>query len=68
MKITVDILRKWNACKDGVRFFCRNFPNGLDLDKYTIVGDYKNWVGWLIQNSAARSFTDLDNFYLYNKE
>ena len=50
MLITKEWLDKrvW-ACDDTIKFFGRNFPNGLDLDKYEIKGDhdYKSYAGHL---------------------
>ena len=45
--ITVEELNRRGACKKAVVFFERNFPNGLDLDKYQIIGEYNGWIKWL---------------------
>ena len=59
MILTVEELNRRGACKEAVVFFERNFPNGLDLDKYEIIGDYNNWVQWL--NRSLQTKYEYDN-------
>lgn len=47
MIITADYLQKIMACNHAINFFKRNFPNGLDLNKYEIYGEYNAWSRWL---------------------
>lgn len=47
MNITKEWLKKHDACEEGVRFFERNFPNGLDTDKVTVKGDFNSFWDWL---------------------
>lgn len=52
MKITKQLLVKYNACRKGISFFERNFPkslfpDGLDLNKIRVSGDLGGYVEWL---------------------
>ena len=57
--ITVEELNRRGACKEAVVFFERNFPNGLDLDKYQIIGEYNGWIKWL--NRSLQTKYEYDN-------
>jgi hypothetical protein len=43
MFITKKLLETHNACKKGINFFNTYFPNGVDIDKIKITGDYNNY-------------------------
>ena len=47
MKITKEFLEQHGACQKGISFFEINFPDGLDLDKVEIKGDFENYWCWL---------------------
>ena len=52
MIITSELLKQFNVCSEGIFFFERNFPlslfpNGLDLSKIEIEGDYKDYFYWI---------------------
>jgi len=48
MILTAEELKKRDACKEGIDFFEINFPEGLDLDKFKIEGEYREgWVEWV---------------------
>ena len=48
MRITKKILKKLNACQDGIDFMVRNNLEGYDWDKIdAIEGDYKSFISWL---------------------
>jgi len=59
MILTVEELNRRGACKEAVVFFERNFPNGLDLDKYQIIGEYNGWIKWL--NSSLQTKFEYDD-------
>ena len=59
MIITSKFLRKHNACKDGINFFEINFPlslfpNGLDIEKIEVTGDYICCFGWIKELSECK--------------
>ena len=50
--ITLKFLKQHNACKEGIKFFENNFPeslfpNGLDISKIKITGDYNGYFRWI---------------------
>ena len=47
MIITKDLLKKGNACEEGILWFERNFKISIDLDKVVIKGDYKGYIFWI---------------------
>jgi len=52
MLLTSQFLEDRNACLNGIKFFKRNFPNGLDLSKYKIKSEvdgvpHSIWSNWL---------------------
>ena len=62
MKITVELLAKMKACKEAIDFIARNYPEGIDLDKYKINGDYNGWVEWLRNElKVKREYDSHDN-------
>ena len=48
MLITKELLKKYRACRSGIKFFENNFKE-LDTDKIKVTGDYKGFYDW-IQN------------------
>ena len=46
MIITAELLTKMEACQEAIDFIKRNYPDGIDLDKYKIKGDFNGWVAW----------------------
>ena len=54
MILTKEYLEKVNVCKDAIDFFQRNFPDGLDLDKFEILGDFNNYISWLRNSLSIR--------------
>ena len=46
MIITAELLTKMKACQESIDFIKRNYPDGIDLDKYEIKGDFNGWVDW----------------------
>jgi YD repeat-containing protein len=59
MILTKEYLQKYEACQEAIDFFERNYPEGLDLDRWTIHGDFKNWVSWL--NNCLRTTLQYDD-------
>lgn len=58
MKITTDLLRKWEACPDGYGWFIRKFPQGAEYtDVQQALRDDNRFddSGWL----AERAFSEL---------
>ncbi len=50
--ITVSFLQAHGACQEGIAFFERNFPEtlfpqGIDLSKIKVTGDYNYYFHWL---------------------
>ena len=64
MIITYKFLKQLGACKEGIKFFERNFPltlfpDGLDISKIKITGDYRNYFHWI--KYLAESEFEYDN-------
>src|SRR5262245_26889308 len=54
VKITVEILREWDACKSGFDRFCELFPDGADLKTAAegLANDgHENWAIWLYDHA-----------------
>lgn len=52
MNITSKFLKQNNACKEGIKFFERNFPEslfpeGLDISKIEVADDYNGYFDWI---------------------
>ena len=72
MKLTIELLKKLNACKEGIDFVEKNNLEGYDLSTLDeIKGDYNDFKSWL------QDFKDLKvsknkitfiNSYGYSKE
>jgi len=54
MKLTADVLRKMEACPEAITFLARNYPDGIDLSRYEIRGEYRGWVVWLRDKQSAQ--------------
>ena len=54
MNLTADVLRKWEACPEAITFLARNYPDGIDLSRYEIMGEYQGWVVWLRDKQSAQ--------------
>ena len=47
MKVTVEELRKWNACVGGLDWFTSAFPSGeADWADFAASAPRKDWVAW----------------------
>jgi len=58
MTITNRLLEDTEACQEGKDFFRYAFPNGLDLDKVKITGDFRGFYSW-IKNTPRIEYNDL---------
>ena len=62
MNLTADVLRKWEACPEAITFLARNYPDGIDLSRYEIMGEYQGWIAWLRnKQSAQHEYDSRDN-------
>lgn len=62
MILTTKILKNNNVCKNGISFFNRNFPNGLDLNKWKIYGDfygYKQHLEDIILDNRHKVYNEI---------
>src|SRR5512147_1442473 len=61
-KITVELLKSWDACKDGIDFFTRNNLDQLDYSTVQVEGDFKEFWSWLKeQGKYKREYDERGN-------
>jgi hypothetical protein len=77
MKITIETLRQFRACRDGISDFAREFPDGLDTGgEWTaahqigaLMTPMRKWLGWAWQVGMLPQWTlsgaDLSGADLY---
>jgi len=60
MKITLELLKEWNACERALTWFARDYPDGVDapvqeLCDKVIPADWRKYDSlWLLHEVAAR--------------
>ena len=47
MIITKELLKKYKACSEGIKFFENNFKE-LDTNNIKVTGDYKDLYSWIL--------------------
>ncbi len=60
-KLTPEILRTWNPCEEGYKFFCKAMPKGATLEKACEVlrkNGKEAWVEWLFVKARNNHFDD----------
>src|SRR5512147_2642082 len=61
-KITVELLKSWGACKNGIDFFTRNNLDQLDYSTVQVEGDFKGLWSWLKeQGKYKREYDERGN-------
>src|SRR5512147_1617093 len=61
-KITVELLKSWDACKNGIDFFTRNNLDQLDYSTVQVEGDFKGFWSWLKeQGKYKREYDERGN-------
>jgi len=48
MKITIEILEDLEACKDGLDWFIKQFPDGTTIKNLVEKINNNHWLGWLM--------------------
>ena len=58
MKITKEWLKKKEACREGYKWFCKNYPDGVDHKKlYAALQSIdKDWGYWLLGHMGGTEF------------
>ena len=60
MKITLDLLKQWDACEDALEWFAKDYPDGVDAtlpilcDKVIPKEHRFEYSTWLLHEVAAR--------------
>jgi len=60
MKITLDLLKQWDACEDALEWFAKDYPDGVDeplpilCDKIIPTEHRFEYSTWLLHEVAAR--------------
>ncbi|MCC6475006.1 MAG: hypothetical protein IT514_14835, partial [Burkholderiales bacterium] len=52
MRITTDLLRTWNACREGYAWFAERYPDGEEyaITLAALAADgRRDWVAWLTE-------------------
>ena len=63
MKITQELLRKWDACDEGFRYFTDHWPDGAEyatIQESLRKDDKKEWSAWL--TNAVWSAVSVESF------
>ena len=66
--ITVKMLKKLNACQEGIKFFQNNKLEGFPISKLNeIKGDYKSYINWLKTKLSETRIYDKNDNLIHSK-